>query len=121
MTIAEAIKKGYNPLTTEFEEERDFDKIKEKHLNNLNEDDRAAIEGLTQPSAAQVAPADAQQYGLAPDSPFVKQPAGVPQAQLPQGGTMPGQDVPSPEVGATPPQGAAPAGQPDIASLLGGM
>lgn len=116
MTIAEAIKKGYNPLTKEFEKDRDFDAIREKHLNQLNEDDRASIDALTQPSAAQLAPADAEQYGLAPDSPFIKQPAGVePNTQLPQGGvTM----MPEQQAQVAAPQQAA--AQPDIAAMLGG-
>ncbi len=119
MTIAEALRKGYNPLTKQFEKDYDQDDIKEKYLSQLNDEDRSNLERITNPSAAQIAPADASKFGLQPDSPFVRQqPAqqmAPAQAMVPQG---------APEQGMMPPQ--QPQGQvqgqaqPDISSLLGG-
>jgi hypothetical protein len=94
MTIAEAMKQGYNPITKRFEKDKAPEEIKKKHMDGLNDADKAKLEELTNPAAAQIAPKDAEAMGVAPDSPMVQ-------------GAMPPQ---TPE--------AAPAG---IEGLLGGM
>lgn len=81
MTVSEAIRKGYNPITKQFEKEHDQNSIKEKHLSQLNDADRAAIEKVTDPTIAQVAPADAEMYGLDANSPMVK--SATPQPAMP--------------------------------------
>lgn len=124
MTIAEAIKRGYNPITKRFEKEHNQQNIKESFLNRLNDSDRTNIERITDPSAAQVAPADAEKYGLDASSPMVRQqpqqqmapqpmqpagqPAGQPQGMMPTGQQMPGSEE-SMAAGANP-----------LAALLGG-
>lgn len=98
MTIAEAMKQGYNPITKRFEKDKSPSEIKKKHMEGLNDADKAKLEELTNPAAAQIAPKDAEAMGIAPDSPMIQ--------------------------GATPPQAVAqptqeePAG---IEGLLGGM
>lgn len=126
MTVAEAIRKGYNPITKRFESNHDQEKLKEKHLSQLNDADRDALEKFTSPSNAQVAPADAEKYGIKQNSPFIKQPEGgtaLPPAMgqptamgggIPQmgGGQPTQQGVPGGMPGA--------GGQADLTSLLGG-
>lgn len=87
MTVSEAIRKGYNPITKQFEKEHDQNSIKEKHLSQLNDADRAAIEKVTDPTIAQVAPADAEMYGLDANSPMVK--SATPQPAMPVAPAMP--------------------------------
>lgn len=115
MTIAEAMKRGYNPITKQFEERHDPSKIKESFLGELNDTDRTNIERITNPEAAQIAPADAEKYGLTPDSPMVRpnQPAplpGMPQGIHEQGMAPAEQPIP---------QEGQPQGNP-LESLLGG-
>lgn len=121
MTIAEAMKRGYNPITKTFEERHDSNKIKESFMSQLNDMDRANIERITNPSAAQVAPADAEKYGLAPDSPMIRpnQPAplpGMPQEGVP---SSPEQGMMQPQQGL-PAEGQVPQGGNPLESLLGG-
>lgn len=121
MTVAEAIKAGYNPITKRFEKDKTPDSIKKKHLDRLNDEDRTAIERITSPSSAGVAPADAGMYGLAENSPMVQQPMSgmmppasknqMAQAPIPEQGAMPGQE---PNV-TQPTEGGG------IEQLLGGM
>lgn len=115
MTIAEAIRAGYNPITKTFDENHGQDRIREKHLSQLNEADRAALENLTNPASAQVAPADAEMYGLQPGSPMIR-----PEEQAMAGGAManPAMGAPAPAQAMPQPE-AAPA-QPDLSALLGG-
>jgi hypothetical protein len=132
MTVAEAIKQGYNPITKRFEKNHGQKAIKEKHLSQLNEADRTALEKFTSPENAQVAPADAEKYGLQPNSPMIRSPeAGNPSpamnpmmAALGGGGASPMEpaQAPVPEVpGLGAPQPEAGAQNPaDIMSLLGG-
>lgn len=72
MTVAEAVKKGYNPITKRFEKEHDQDEIKNKHLEGLNPADRTRLEEFTNPSSAKVAKKDAAKYNLKEDSPMVQ-------------------------------------------------
>lgn len=112
MTIAEAMRKGYNPITKRFEKDKSPEEIKKKHLEGLNDADKAKLEELTSPSAAHIAPKDAQTMGLPSDSPMIEG------------------NVPQPAGQPVPPQGAAPAapvapegvpqGGLDINALLGG-
>lgn len=125
MTVSEAIRKGYNPLTKRFEKDKDLDAIKEGELSRLNDADRARIEELTSPSNAQVAPADAEMYGLSPDSPMIRQqapqpeaPAPAPAMPAPQGGQPAGLEALLGGGQAAPAQAE---GQPDMSALLGGM
>lgn len=104
MTIAEAMRKGYNPITKRFEKEKSADAIKEKHLAGLNDADKSKLEELTNPASAHVAPKDAGTMGLPGDSPMV------------DGNTQPQPTMP------VVPEGQAPTEEgTDIASLLGGV
>lgn len=122
MTVAEAMREGYDPIVKRFSKEHGQKKIKDKYLSQLNDADRASIEAITDPSAAQVAPADAEKFGLAPGSPMVKgQAGGNPLAALMGGVPAPtAAPVGSPIPGAE--ESMAPGGQnpADIMSLLGG-
>ena len=115
MTIAEAMKKGYNPITKRFEKDKSGEEIKKKHLEGLNPTDRAKLEELTSPSAARIAPKDAQAMGLPSDSPMIEGQA-QPQTALQQAMPPQGAPTPSPEGQAAP----SPEGM-DINSLLGGI
>lgn len=118
MTVAEAIKAGYNPITKEFDERHNQNAIKEKHLAGLNEADRAALEQFTSPSNAQVAPADAEKYGLKPGSPMIR-----PEEQPnPTAGMMAPPSAGASPVGTAMPgaeESTAPGGV-DLGALLGG-
>ena len=130
MTVAEAMKAGYNPITKRFEKGHGQDAIKEKHLAGLNDADRSALEQFTNPANAQVAPADAEKYGLQPGSPMIRPEQGVnpspemnpmmaglgaqPGMAAPQAGPAPlGTAMPGAE------ESMAPGGM-DINALLGG-
>lgn len=118
MTVAEAMRAGYDPITKRFSKEHGQDRLKEKHLSRLNDADRAGIEALTDPSAAQIAPADAEAYGVPQDSPMVKgnRPA---QPPMDMSGAMPGNETPL--GGALPGSNESMApGATDISALLGG-
>lgn len=112
MTIAEAMRKGYNPITKRFEKDKSAEAIKEKHLSGLNDATKAKLEELTSPSAARMAPKDAEAMGLPADSPMIQ-------------GAVPSQPNGQPPVNPTEvpaqPQGAAPEAGLDINSMLGGM
>lgn len=116
MTITEAMRKGYNPITKRFEKDKSPEEIKKRNLEGLNDADRQAIEELTNPAAAKVAPKDAEAMGLPSDSPMINSP-------------MPGQPTGIPtqvSPDAVPPQQAgSPEGLPgnegvDLAAMLGG-
>ena len=119
LTIAEAIRKGYNPITKRFEKAHDQSKIKESFLGRLNDSDRRNVERITDPSAAQVAPADAEKFGLNSTSPMVRQDGGQPMMQPTP--AMPGQSAPVPVGQAMPgsEESTAAGGNP-LAALLGG-
>jgi len=118
MTIAEAMKKGYNPITKRFDKTKSGEEIKKKHLEGLNPADRAKLEELTSPSAARMAPKDAQARGIPSDSPMIE---GNGQAAQPAAPAAPTAS-PTPTHSAAPaPQGATPEGGLDINSMLGGM
>jgi hypothetical protein len=114
MSIAEAMKKGYNPITKRFEKDKDSEKIKKKHLEGLNDSDRAKLEEITSPSAARIAPKDAQARGMSADNPMIA--GNRPQATPPQ--TAQPQAAPVPEQPGQ--AGPSPEGM-DINSMLGGM
>lgn len=128
MTVAEALKAGYNPITKRFEKGHGQEAIRNKHLSGLNDADRAALEQFTNPANAQVAPADAEMYGLQPGSPMIRgqeQPNPTPEAN-PMAALMGGAGAPTP-VPTAPIGGAMPGseesmapGGTDIAALLGG-
>lgn len=125
MTVSEALKAGYNPITKRFEKGHGQEAIRNKHLSGLNDADRAALEQFTNPANAQVAPADAEMYGLQPGSPMIRpedaanpNPGSNPMAAMMGGAPAAG---PTPVGGAMPgaEESQAPGGM-DIASLLGG-
>lgn len=117
MTIAKAIKRGYNPITKRFEKAHNQNNVKESFLSQLNDSDRQNIERITDPRAAQVAPADAERYGLNATSPMIRQPeGGQPAIQQPPVGANAspvGQALPGSE------ESTAAGGNP-LAALLGG-
>ena len=104
MSIKEAQEQGYDPVTHRFRAKQRNSAKEEELLSQVNDQDRAGIEALMDPKNVGLAPADAQGMGLKPDSPMIAQQA--PEEAQPQG-------MPTP-------QGAAPAGQPDLSQLLGG-
>lgn len=127
MTVAEAMHRGYDPLTKTFRKEHSNEEIKKKHLDRLNDTDRARLEEFTNPANAQVAPADAAKYGLKENSPMVKQQtpeAGASPAvspMTPQAPAGPVPSLPGGQVGAPMPgsQESTMAGGQDLAALLG--
>jgi len=127
MTVAEAFRRGYNPITKQFDDTKSQKGIKEKYMSQLNDADRAGIEQLTDPSAAQVAPADAEMFGLPQGSPMIRpdQAAMMGGAQGPQGpqGTQPALHTGGSPVGGALPgseESMAPGGA-DLSALLGGQ
>lgn len=116
MTVEEALRKGYNPITKKFEKSQHKENI-DKALATLNDKDKQRLSELTDPANVGLAPADAEQLGLAPNSPMIKQPQqpqeqgalGIPQAQPAATPQIPGQEMTQPQ---------APAN--NIAALLGG-
>ena len=123
MTVAEALKRGYNPITKRFEKAHDQNLRKEKFLSELNDTDRANIERITDPRVAQIAPADAEKYGLTPQSPMVRQnpmeqiqgavPTQQPSPEMAAGGVPTGAPLPGSQ------ESMAPGGN-SLESLLGG-
>lgn len=80
MSIFEALKKGYDPATKEFTAEPLQDSANRKlDEAGLNEQDRAGVEAMLDPSNNQLAPADAAGMGLDPNDPMVQ---GQPQQQM---------------------------------------
>lgn len=111
MTIAEAMRKGYNPITKRFEKDKDSEEVKKKHLKGLNDADKAKLEEITSPSAARIPAKDAATMGLPGDSPMIA-------------GSMPPETGGQPPVAAPTPAPEGASGEPqaglDIASMLGG-
>ena len=117
MTISEAFRRGYNPITKQFDSSRSQEDIKNKYMSQLNDADRSAIEQLTNPAAAQVAPADAEMYGLPSGSPMIRpdQAAMIgAQGTQPATGSPIGNALPGSE------ESMAPGGA-DLSALLGGQ
>ncbi len=123
MTVSEAMRAGYNPITKRFEKGHGRDAIKENHLAGLNDADREALERFTDPANAQVAPADAEMYGLQPGSPMIR-----PEQQVNPSPAMNPMMQPAPAAGGSNPVGAAmpgaqesmAPGATDLSALLGG-
>ena len=114
MTVDEALRKGYNPVTKKFEKSKHKENI-DAAMARLNEQDRQKVTELTDPANVGLAPADAEQFGLPSNSPMIQQPAGPaagPSPEAVMAGGMPAQ-------GEQPPAQGAPGM--DIASLLGGV
>lgn len=125
MTISEAFSRGYNPITKQFDSSRSQEGIKEKYMSQLNDADRSAIEQLTNPAAAQVAPADAEMYGLPSGSPMIRPEQGPQGPQGTQGtqGTQPALPTGGSPIGTALPgsqESTAPGGV-DLSALLGGQ
>ncbi len=124
MTVAEAIKAGYNPITKTFEKNHGQEALRKKHLDGLNEADRGALEQFIDPANAQVAPADAEMYGLQPGSPMIKQPP-MEQPMMPgaQPATAPApmaQPAAGSPIGNAMPSGQEQPNPMDLSALLGG-
>lgn len=110
MTIDEALKKGYNPVTKKFEKSKHKENI-DAAMTRLNDQDRQRLTELTDPANVGLAPADAEQFGLPGNSPMIKQPAAGPSPEAAVPGGLHGMGSPEQAQGAP--------GM-DIASLLGG-
>ena len=110
MTIDEALKKGYNPVTRKFEKSKYKENI-DAAIARLNDQDRQRLTELTDPSNVGLAPADAEQFGLPNNSPMIKQPTAEPSPEAAVPGGLPGMGSQEQAQG---PQGM------NIASLLGG-
>lgn len=62
MNLKEAMDKGYNPETDEFDGEKM--KSKEEMMEGLSESDKEAINKITDPANAKIPPKDAEQFGI---------------------------------------------------------
>lgn len=114
MSVLDAIRKGYNPVTRKFEKSKHEENI-EKLKSNLNENDKKRIDDLTNPGNLKLAPADAEVIGLPSNSQMIaKQQAAAPEAVPPKG------EEPPKEVAQANAANEKPNNPPDIASLLGG-
>jgi hypothetical protein len=120
MSVAEAIRKGFNPETKQFE--KSLDEKNEEALSRLNDEDRAAVEQFIDPSKLGLAPADADAFGI-PQGNAMRKPmeptmqpmhGAAPVQQMPQGAPV----APAPTAMA-PQQGTA--AEANILSMLGGM
>lgn len=74
MTIAEAMRKGYNPITKKFDEGESRDAIIGRATQGLNEADAETVNRMLDPRSAAVAEGDASKYGLDPDSDMIRRP-----------------------------------------------
>ncbi len=121
MSVTEAIKKGFNPETGQFE--KSLDEKNEEALSQLNDQDRAAVEQFMNPAQVGLAPADADSFGLDPSSPLRKPQAMPMQQEMPQQGmpAMPPEAAAMPGQAAVPAQGLPQGGGNDILSMLGGL
>lgn len=111
MTVDEALRKGYNPVTKKFEKSKHKENI-DAAMSRLNDQDRQRLTELTDPTNVGLAPADAEQFGLPSNSPMIQQPAGPAAGPSPEAAMTPGMGAP---------EGAQGAPGIDIASLLGGI
>lgn len=116
MTISEAMKKGYNPITKRFDKTKSSEEIKKKHMEGLNDADKAKLEELTSPSAAHIAPKDAQAMGLPGDSPMIDGGTPSPQAGQPMAAPAAQPAQPAMTSGESTPEAGL-----DINSMLGGI
>ena len=110
MSVAEAIRQGFNPETGGFE--KSLDEKNEEALSQLNDQDRANIEQFLDPAQVGLAPADAEAYGIPEGSPLRKTSTPIPSE-------TPAAPVQAQEPQAIPPMQAAPQGN-NILSMLGG-
>jgi hypothetical protein len=113
MSVAEAIKQGFNPETGEFE--KSLEEKNEEALSALNDNDRARVEEFIDPAQVGLSPADADAFGIPNASPMRKPSAPhiQPSAQIqPAQGAVTGSPSPIPQ--AQTPQGT------NILSMLGG-
>lgn len=102
MTIDEALKQGYNPITRKFEENK-FKKQKDLLMTQLNDEDKKRVEDLSDPKNLGLAPADGKTLGLQPNSSMIRK----------------AQPVPAEEQTVQPEQ--TPAAGTGIEALLGGI
>lgn len=72
MTLEEAVKRGYNPKTGQFDLEP-IEKPSEDKISELSKSDQEAYYRLFSPKNAQIPPAEADLYGLPQDSPLLRQ------------------------------------------------
>lgn len=110
MTVAEALKRGYDPVTKEFTESESKKRIKVA-LDGLNEKDKSRVEELINPANVGLAPADGEALGLPANNEMIKRPnqeSSNPEASQEQVAT---QQAPQQEGNTAP--------TPDIAALLG--
>lgn len=116
MKLSEALAKGYDPITREFNGPKLEDELNGM-MAGLSDADKQSIANLTNPMNARIPQAEAGKYGLDANNPMLQQ-APPQSAPMPQG--MP-QSAPMPQA-PMPQQAPAPAQQngADIMSLLGG-
>lgn len=111
MNLKDAIDKGYNPDTDEFDKPKR--KSKEELTEGLSDSDRESINKITDPANAKVPPKDAEKYDIKDDR-FIAKPEGQ---MLPEEVAAP-TAAPAVEGEATP-EGEA-NGNEDIMALLSG-
>lgn len=89
MNLKEALDKGYNPDTDEFDKEPI--KSKEELTKDLSDSDKEAIDKMTSPEAAQIPPEDAKALGVE-DERFIKK-ANQQAEAVPEAPTEGGEDI----------------------------
>lgn len=107
MNLKDAMDKGYNPDTDEFDKPRK--KSKEELMEGLSDSDKESINNITDPASAQVPEKDAEALGIK-DERFIKKPSQeelfIPEAPIADGEeSIEGEDA---------------AGMEDLLGLLGG-
>lgn len=118
MSVAEAIKQGFNPETKQFE--KSLDEKNKEALSRLSDEDRTRVEEFIDPAQVGLAPADADAFEVSETSPMRKpMTSPVPQTinpEAPVPGNLQGNAIP--QTGVVP---QAPTTQgADILSMLGG-
>lgn len=89
MNLKEALDKGYDPDTDEFDKEPI--KSKEELTKDLSDSDKEAIDKMTSPEAAQIPPEDAKALGVE-DERFIKK-ANQQAEAVPEAPTEGGEDI----------------------------
>lgn len=71
MKLDDALAKGWNPATKEFDEVEPLEMMMGDEMGGLSPEDQMALQGMMDPSAAHVPPEQAGMYGLDPNDPMV--------------------------------------------------
>jgi hypothetical protein len=117
MSLKEAEEKGYDPVTHRFNKHKKTKQRLDKMMSEVNDSDRAALQKLFDPKQVGLAPADAEQMGLNPTNPVIKN--GEMPTALASGTPAAAQPAPTGEAVPTEGNPPTPSGNP-LEALLGG-